>query len=157
VGSDVPGIRLSAFDTQFDVAVPCKACPKIKALQISKKTAEEHEKLEFKLFLDKSDAQEDTMVFLSSSDERLVSVPDSVVIPAGREWVAFGTSTRHLMDEKIKRVRVLASLGDQRVESSVLIKKGKQHHSPRSPGVERGEGRRAPKGDYLLLEDSHKH
>ena len=138
VAAGTSAVRLHAFDTTFDVGVPCDTCPRLTSVRVDKRETREHAALQGVVRLDgpaPRGSDGGAVVFLRSSDTRLAGVPASVLVPAGEVSATFPVTVRHLMDAKAARVRIEASYGGRSLEALVNVLPGEDHgaYSPPRP------------------------
>jgi hypothetical protein len=62
-----------------------------------------------------------TVVYLESSDRRLIKLPESVLIPSGSMEAEFKAEVLHLLHGRPMRVRIAAVHGDQRIEAPAIV------------------------------------
>jgi hypothetical protein len=120
----VGSVRLHAFGTALDIKVPCDVCGGVQALELSTKAAREHDDIVGTVQLSSPAPKTDSggaVIFLSSSDPRLVGVPESVIVPVGETTVKFNVPVQHLTEGKLQGVRIRASYGGQAREARVTV------------------------------------
>jgi hypothetical protein len=136
VASGTGTVRLQAFDSAFDVGVPCDTCPRLTGVQIDKRDTREHARLQGTVRLDKAaprGSDGGAVVFLTSSDPRLAAVPGSVLVPAGQAEASFPVTVRHLTEGKAAGVRIEASYGGRSVEAPVSVLPSADHATSAPP------------------------
>lgn len=151
VGAHVNTVELRAFDSSFLVPIDCDTCPRLKELRVSDQSVTEHAHLQGKLLLDRPAPRTQaggTVVFLKSSDPRLVNMPPRLLIPAGQTEASFEVSVGHLLQDKLVRVHIVASHGAEKKEVNLLVRpeQVKAHIEPARDG-----GRTLPRIDYPMV------
>ena len=90
-----PGVRLRAFDTDFDVPLQCPRCVRVVRLETAARSVLEHGKAEVTVVLDRPAPAGGATIRLASSNAGAVRVPDAITVPAGADRATFVVDLRH--------------------------------------------------------------
>ena len=116
--------RLKAFNSTFSVSMACETCSSLMAFTLGKSNYREHDFVTGKITLNGLSPKNEaggTVVYLESSDRRLIELPESVLIPSGSVEAEFKAKILHLLNDKPMRVRIAAVHGDQRIEAPAIV------------------------------------
>lgn len=123
VAPNVGSVQLNAFDTPFEVGIPCPSCPRLTAIKIEPAAVVNYQKATASIEL--SAPAPDTpeggaTIFLSSDQRTAASVPDTVVVPAGKTSVTFPVTVYHVHDAP-EKVSISAAYGGQTQTGSLVV------------------------------------
>jgi Mg-chelatase subunit ChlD len=116
-------IRLDAFGASFDVPISCPNCARLNAIAIdpgqvvNQQQAKGVVRLAGKAPSNKSGG---AVVYLSSDLSRVASVPESVLVPAGKTEVTFPVTVYHV-HEVPETVTIEAAYGGVRTRAKITI------------------------------------
>ena len=119
----VAGIRLKAFNSLFDVPVPCEDCPRLASVVVEPASAPEHSSSKGLVRLSgpaPKAAVGRTVVYLTSSNPRVAAVPETITVPAGQESMAFPITVLHAHDGPVQ-VGVSGSYGGEIRTSTLTV------------------------------------
>ena len=108
------------------------------SMGLTEKRVAEHGRVEGSLKLDRPTPSGDlggAVVFLSSSDHRLASVPQSVTIPAGKTEATFLVTIAHIIGDGPQRVRIRAAYGGRVLEAPLAVHRDPSHDAVPGGGV----------------------
>jgi hypothetical protein len=120
----VGSVRVRGFGGDFTVAIPCDNCGTLQSLKLSDSRIKEHGKFTGVVQLSSpapQNAMGGAVVFLASSDARLVEMPDTVRIPAGSTEARFEGTLMHLLEKRPKQIRISAAYGSQKIDAPMLV------------------------------------
>ena len=120
----VASVKVKGFGGEFVVAPACDDCGVLKSVSLNARNAKEHGKLVGTITLSSpapSNEMGGAVVYLSSSDHRLVELPETIVVPAGKTEAVFNAEVLHLVDKQPKRVRISATYGARTIEAPLLV------------------------------------
>jgi hypothetical protein len=120
----VASVRLRGFGGEFIVPVSCPDCGTLQGLKLSDNRTKEHGKFTGTVRLSSPAPQNEiggAVVFLASSDARLVEMPDMIRVPAGRIEATFEASVMHVLEKHPKRVRISATYGAEKIDAPIGV------------------------------------
>ena len=123
----IASVQIGSFGGKFVVPLKCDDCSSIESLKLSESQAKEHGEFVGTITLSSPAPKNDlggALVFLGSTDSRLVEIAETVLVPAGSTEAKFDATVLHLLDKQPKQVRISAAYGDQNIEARVLIVPG---------------------------------
>ena len=117
-----PGVRLSAFGSALDVALPCDNCPKLASLSLAAKALKEHSRSSGSVQLTAAPkaAPGGALVYLSSSQPMVVQVPASITIPPGQTKATFPVFVTHAHEQPVT-VTVAADYGSESRSTMITV------------------------------------
>jgi hypothetical protein len=115
VGPRSPGLRLRAFEADFDVPLACRDCARVVRLETGARSVLEHGKAQVTVVLDRPAPAGGATIHLASSNTGTVRAPDSVVVPAGADRVTFSVDLRHAHEGATPVVLSAVYGGDRQV------------------------------------------
>lgn len=124
VDHSVPGVRLSAFDTVFDLETGCKECPALYHLKLGPTQVDEHSRVEATVVLGTEAADQPSSgvtVFLDSSKPQVIRAPATVVVPPGARSATFTLEVLHTHHGP-EQVDITARLGDSSASGSLFVR-----------------------------------
>ena len=119
----IPGVRLVAFGTNLDVALPCDDCPELAKLSLESKAIKEHSKSTGAVELTgpaPRAAPGGALVYLSSTKPMVLQVPAAVRIPAGQTKATFPVLVTHAHEEPVA-VTVAANYGGEIRSATITV------------------------------------
>ena len=119
----VPGVRLAAFGTALDVALPCDDCPRLAKLTLEERSISEHNASRGTVQLTASAPKlpaGGALIYIKSSKPMVLQVPASVTVPPGDKAVTFPVHLAHAHDEP-ETVTVSASYGGETRSATMTV------------------------------------
>ncbi len=111
----VASVRLKGFNSLFDVPIPCEGCPRLASVVVEPASVPEHSSVKGLVRLSGRAPKAGiarTVVYLSSSNPRVASVPETITVPAGQESAIFPITAVHVHDGPVQ-VGISASYGGE--------------------------------------------
>ncbi len=113
---DVASVRLDAFNGPIDLAIPCANCPRLVSLALNPPQIEQLHSCIVTVQLSgpaPAAGAGGALVYLTSSDREVASLPESVLVPAGSNSFSFVLADAHGDDDArgSNRVALSASYG----------------------------------------------
>jgi hypothetical protein len=115
VAPQTGSVHLDAFDAGFNVPTACPDCPRLTALKVEPAAVMNYQKAEATITLSAPAPKTPdggAVVFLASDERTAASVPESIVVPAGKTSVSFPITVYHVHDVP-EEVTVSAAYGPQ--------------------------------------------
>jgi hypothetical protein len=126
-------VQMQAFDTPFDVPLDCANCPRLAGMTAEPDAVVDYQPSRGTITLSgpaPDTAEGGAVVFLSSDVRNAASVPNNVVVPAGKTTVTFPITVYHVHDQP-ERVTIAAAYGDQRLMKTVTVTP--ENYKPTNP------------------------
>jgi hypothetical protein len=121
--ANVASVRLDAFGVAFDVPLPCPNCARLSAIAVDPGQVVNQQQSKGIVRLNgkaPSNKAGGAVVYLSSDLSRVASVPDSVLVPAGKTEVTFPVTVYHVHDMP-ETVTIEASYGGTRARAKITV------------------------------------
>jgi hypothetical protein len=115
----IGGVRLQVAGGTFDLAPPCRDCPRLVKLETAARPFE-HSATKGTLRLDKPAPKEGALVYLASSNVLAATVPTSVFVPAGSDHATFELTLHHA-HEGPAVTRITGTYGTTEATSNVTV------------------------------------
>jgi hypothetical protein len=137
VAPNVASVRLNAFDASFDLPTACSHCPHLSGVSLDpvKVVNSQPSRGTITLSAPAPDTPEGgAVVFLSSNLRRVASVPENVVVPAGKSSAAFPVTVYHVHEEP-EDVTITATYGGESHDGKLTV--SPEHYDPKAPRTQR--------------------
>jgi hypothetical protein len=115
VAPNVSSVQLNAFDTAFNVPTACPNCPRLAGMKVEPTAVVNYQGASGTITLSAPAPETPdggAVVFLSSDQRTAASVPESVIVPAGKTSVTFPVTVYHVHDMP-EKVTIRAAYGNQ--------------------------------------------
>lgn len=120
VPANVAGVRLTAFGTTFDVPLACAKCPTLASIAIEPGQVVNQQNARGVVRLNGKAPSGGTVVYLESDLRRVVSVPESVTVPAGKSTASFPLTVYHV-HEAPQTATIEGSYGGKRTRAKITV------------------------------------
>jgi hypothetical protein len=123
VAPDVASVRVNAFDAVFNVATACPNCPKLTAVKVDPTAVLNNQPANGTVTLSGPAPQTPAggaVVFLASDLRSVASVPESVLVPAGKSTVTFPITVYHVHDQP-ETVVITAAYGGETQQGNLTV------------------------------------
>ena len=135
VAPNVASVHLDAFDAVFDVPTACSHCPRLAGVALEPAAVLNNQPSHGTVTLTAPAPQTPeggAVVFLSSNLRRVASVPESVVVKAGKTRVDFPVTVYHVHEEP-EEVTIAATYAGQSREKRLKV--SPEGYNPNAPRV----------------------
>lgn len=134
VAPNVGSVQVGAFDTTFDLPTPCPNCPRLAGVSLEPAAVLNNQPARLTVTLSAPAAETSeggAVVFLSSNLRRVASVPESVVVPAGKSSVVVPVTVYHVHEEP-EEVTIGATYGAEIQKKALKVSpnEGKANAQP---------------------------
>ena len=123
VAPNVGSVHLDAFDAAFNVPAACPNCPRLTGLKVEPAAVLNNQPAQGAITLSApapETPEGGAVIFLSSDLRSVASVPESVVVPAGKTSVTFPVTVYHVHDAP-EKVTITVSYGSDAREGSLTV------------------------------------
>jgi hypothetical protein len=117
---DLAHVRLAAFGTAFDAPLACPKCPRLVGVSIEPGQVVNLQQAKGVVRLSGKAPAGGAVVYLASDLRRVASVPESVVVPAGKSEVTFPVTVFHV-HEMPETVTIEGSYGGTRSRARITV------------------------------------
>jgi hypothetical protein len=132
-------VHLDAFDAEFNVPTACPNCPRLASLKVEPAAVMNYQKAEATITLSAPALETPdggAVIFLSSDERTAASVPDSVVVPAGKTSVTFPITVYHVHNAP-EEVTLSAAYGQQVQTGTLKVSDPDSKNATVTPGHHR--------------------
>ncbi|HMF91364.1 MAG TPA: vWA domain-containing protein [Candidatus Angelobacter sp.] len=142
VAPNMASVHLDAFDAAFHIPTICPKCPTLTAMKIEPAAVLNNQKAEGTITLSAPAPETPdggAVIFLSSNDRTVASVPESVLVPAGKSTVTFPVTVYHVHGAA-EKVTITAAYGSEVRKGSLTVSNRPNEKNVRSASASHRHG-----------------